>query len=235
MLLGASVAVVLFPWNPALWFISRRVHLALEIDCDARVLASGADPLRYGRLLLMVAQRATALPLAPTLTAPPSHLERRIAAMRTRVAGPRPLHLAVAGAALVLGLAGACSAGAPDAPSARQSATPATTPTPTVAPATMREFQVEEQARQVPGTGKLRYPDAMRQARREGKVLAQFVVDERGLVELSTFKVLESTDPQFTDAVRAALPTMRFYSSRVGGRAVKQLVQQPFTFALQKS
>jgi protein TonB len=28
---------------------------------------------------------------------------------------------------------------------------------------------------------------------------------------------------------------MRFYPAEVGGRKVKQLVQQPFTFSLQKS
>ena len=36
-------------------------------------------------------------------------------------------------------------------------------------------------------------------------------------------------------AVKNALPSMRFYPAEVGGRKVKQLVQQPFTFSLQKS
>jgi periplasmic protein TonB len=47
--------------------------------------------------------------------------------------------------------------------------------------------------------------------------------------------VLKSSHEQFTAAVRNALPNMRFYPAEVGGRKVKQLVQQPFTFSLQKN
>lgn len=52
---------------------------------------------------------------------------------------------------------------------------------------------------------------------------------------MSSFEALKSTDPAFTDAVRTALPTMRFAPARKSGRAVKQLVQQPFTFSLTPS
>jgi TonB family protein len=262
LLLGAAVAVALLPWNVALWFLARRLHLALEIDCDARVLATGADARRYGRLLLLVAQRPRTLALAPTFAAPPTNLERRIDAMRTRLARPRPLQLAAAGLLVAAGVAGACSESVPNTPLAREAspvppaATPSAAPsgpsTPTAQTATagkttkapstvttgqtgMREFQVDEPARQIPGSGMLRYPPSMRTANREGEVYAQFVVDERGLVDMATFEVRTSTDPAFTEAVRAALPTMRFRPAIVKGRAVKQLVEQPFTFALQKS
>ena len=97
------------------------------------------------------------------------------------------------------------------------------------------EFQVEKQVQQVPGTGNLRYPDMLRSANVEGEVLAQFVVDTTGRFEAGSFKVLKSSHDLFTAAVRSALPNMRFYPAEVGGRKVKQLVQQPFTFSLQKS
>ena len=100
---------------------------------------------------------------------------------------------------------------------------------------TFFEFQVDEQVRQLPGLGSLRYPAAMRTANRQGEVLAQFVVDEQGVADMTTFKALKSTDPAFTDAVRTALPTMRFAPARMKGRAVKQVVQQPFTFSLARS
>jgi TonB family protein len=234
LLLGAGVAVVLFPWNAALWFIARRLHLALEIDCDARVLAAGADPTRYGQLLLWIAQRRGAITLAPMLAAPPSHLERRIIAMRTRLTRPRPLHLAGAGALLVLAVAGACSEGAPNRPIAQKSVQ-AKTPSmaaPTKTEEPYFEFQVENPAQQIAKSGYPKYPPAMREARREGEVLAQFVVDKEGAPDLTTFKVLKSPDAAFTDAVREALPRMRFTPARIGGAAVSQLVQQPFTFAL---
>jgi TonB family protein len=234
----AAGVVVLLPWNPALWLIARRLHLALEIDCDARVLASGAEPLGYGQLLLLIAQRRGAIPLAPTLAAPASHLERRIIAMQTRLAAPRKVHLAAAAAVLVLGMAGACSSAAPDAPSARPTTarlSRQSRPAVLDANAPMYEFQVEQQAQQLIGTGSLRYPDAMRRAKREGEVLAQFVVDEQGAVDMSTFKAITSSDAAFTAAVRTALPTMRFHPALVGGKPVKQLVQQPFTFALART
>jgi TonB family protein len=231
LLLAASVAVVLFPWNAALWTIAYRLRLALEIDCDARVLAGGGDPVRYGRLLLLFARHQRAVPLALTLAAPPSHLERRIIAMRTRLARPRPLQLVGAGMLIMLGVAGACSAGAPDAPPA-QHASKAAAPAVVPAEAQLREFKLDQLAEQIPGTGTLRYPTAMRSAKREGEVLAQFVVDADGMVETSTLKVLKSTDPAFTKAVAEALPTMRFTPARVKGTPVKQLVELPFTFAL---
>src|SRR3954470_20889870 len=97
------------------------------------------------------------------------------------------------------------------------------------------EFQVEKQVAQIPGSGNLRYPDMLRSANVEGEVLAQFVVDTTGRYESGTFKVLKSSHEQFTAAVKNALPQMKFYPAEVGGRKVKQLVQQPFTFSVSKS
>jgi protein TonB len=95
------------------------------------------------------------------------------------------------------------------------------------------ELQVEEEpVRPVVGSRGPRYPAEARAARREGEILARVVVDDSGTGESSTFKVLRSSAPEFTEAVRAALPTVRFHPARVGGRAVRQLVQQPFAFAL---
>jgi protein TonB len=97
------------------------------------------------------------------------------------------------------------------------------------------EFQVEKQVAPYPGQPGPNYPDMLRSANVEGEVLAQFVVDTTGRYEQGTFKVLKSTNEQFTNSVKNALPRMKFYPAEVGGRKVKQLVQQPFTFSLQKS
>src|SRR3982750_1933627 len=97
------------------------------------------------------------------------------------------------------------------------------------------EFQGEKQVQQIPGSGNLRYPDMLRSANVEGEVLAQFVVDTTGKYEAGSFKVLKSSHEQFTQAVKNALPSMKFYPAEVGGRKVKQLVQQPFTSSLSKS
>jgi periplasmic protein TonB len=96
------------------------------------------------------------------------------------------------------------------------------------------EFQVEKQVTTAPGSPQPRYPDMLKSANVEGEVLAQFVVDTTGRAEMSTFKVLKSSHELFTQSVRNVLPNMRFYPAEIGGRKVKQMVQQPFTFALTK-
>jgi protein TonB len=96
------------------------------------------------------------------------------------------------------------------------------------------EFQVEKQVSQIPCSTCLSYPDMLRSSNVEGEVLAQFVVDTTGRYESGSFKVLKSSHDLFTAAVKNALPKMRFYPAEVGGRKVKQLVQQPFTFSLAK-
>jgi periplasmic protein TonB len=96
------------------------------------------------------------------------------------------------------------------------------------------EFQVEKPVAQIPGTGSPRYPDALRSSGVEGEVQAQFVVTEDGKAETSSFKVLKATNDLFASAVRSALPNMRFYAAEVGGRKVKQLVQQSFQFKLDR-
>ena len=65
-------------------------------------------------------------------------------------------------------------------------------------------------------------------------VLATFVVDTTGRADPSSFKVLRATHQLFEKAVRDALPRMRFIPAEVGGKKVKQLVQQPFSFAIVK-
>jgi periplasmic protein TonB len=99
---------------------------------------------------------------------------------------------------------------------------------------TFFDFQVEKPVAPVPGTGNPRYPDILRSSSIEGEVLAQFVVDTTGRVEVATFKVIRTSHELFSASVRQALPQMRFLAAEVGGRKVKQLVQQPFVFALQK-
>ena len=96
------------------------------------------------------------------------------------------------------------------------------------------EFQVDNAVRPVPGNVGLTYPDRLRAARTEGEVLAQFVVDTAGVYEAGTFKVLKSSHELFTQAVRDALPLMRFTPAEAGGEKVRQLVQQPFTFSLSR-
>lgn len=94
------------------------------------------------------------------------------------------------------------------------------------------EFQVEKAATRIQGSAVPKYPDMLKQAGVEGEVLAQYIVDETGTPMPGTLKVLKSTHELFLAAVKEAVPNIRFTPAEVGGRKVKQLVQQPFVFGL---
>lgn len=96
------------------------------------------------------------------------------------------------------------------------------------------EYQVEKPAAMSPDSRSMVYPADLRAARVEGAVLASFVVDENGTVEMSTFKVLKSDHKLFTDAVKEALQSMKYVPAEVEGKRVRQVVQQPFQFKLAK-
>ncbi|HYW31750.1 MAG TPA: TonB-dependent receptor plug domain-containing protein [Gemmatimonas sp.] len=85
LLLAGCVAVAAMPWNPLLWYALARLRLAVELDCDRRVLLRGASPVRYGSLLLDISVHPSTLASAlPALSYSASHLERRLLAMTTR-------------------------------------------------------------------------------------------------------------------------------------------------------
>jgi TonB family protein len=96
------------------------------------------------------------------------------------------------------------------------------------------EFKLSKMATPLPGQPGPRYPDELRKARIEGEVLAQFVVNPDGTVDMSTLKVLKASDPAFVGAVRSMLPSWRWEAAEVSGRKVRQLIQMPFQFSLAK-
>jgi periplasmic protein TonB len=95
------------------------------------------------------------------------------------------------------------------------------------------EFQVEKPVVKIGGEAP-DYPSSLKDSGVEGQVLAQFVVNESGRYEGGTLKILSSSNPAFTAAVKDALPRMRFSAAQIGGKKVQQLVQMPFQFHLQK-
>lgn len=87
LLVSACLAVAVMPWNPLLWYALSRLRLAVEIDCDRRVLQRGVAPLTYGRLLLDLSEHPSSLSHSlPALSYHTSHLERRLLAMTARPA-----------------------------------------------------------------------------------------------------------------------------------------------------
>ncbi len=74
--------IVLMPWNAALWYIQRRLRIAIELDCDMRVLRKLPDVRAYGSLLINVGERSLSrfAPLA-AFAEPTSSLKKRIEVM----------------------------------------------------------------------------------------------------------------------------------------------------------
>jgi TonB-dependent SusC/RagA subfamily outer membrane receptor len=113
--LGWMVAALL-AWNPAAWWMLARLRLAVELDCDTRVLRRGESPHSYGAVLIDLAGRSSRLPVGMlALADPPSQLERRLLAMtyrRTHSALARGVAL---GALALAALLAACAAELPTA------------------------------------------------------------------------------------------------------------------------
>ena len=74
------------------------------------------------------------------------------------------------------------------------------------------------------------YPAALFDSGVPGSVLAEFVVDASGAVNLDTFSVVYSTNPLFTDAVQRALRDAVYVPALRKGYPVMQVVQHEFQF-----
>ena len=125
---GLSVAV-LMPWNVLAWWQVNRLRLAIEVDCDRRVLSIGHDARRYARTLVDVSTRRPTYPVS--LAASPgslSSVERRIILMNTpKIRGWRAS--TAAGALLSVGIAaGTLTLSPPAIPPARADITSAGDP-----------------------------------------------------------------------------------------------------------
>jgi protein TonB len=74
------------------------------------------------------------------------------------------------------------------------------------------------------------YPEMLRTAGIEGRVVVEFVVDSTGRVRGGSLAVVEASHELFTSSVRRTLPSLRFTPARVQGRRVAQRVRVPFEF-----
>ncbi|MEE8135374.1 MAG: M56 family metallopeptidase [Gemmatimonadales bacterium] len=115
---GAMVAVVALPWNLALWWQTRRLRLAVEIDCDRRVLENGASVRSYAELLLASAEhrKPRIQPATMALAESSTSLERRIDDMTRTKIRSRATRSIVHGLAALGLVVVACDTPVPEAP-----------------------------------------------------------------------------------------------------------------------
>jgi len=114
LLFAGLVVAVAMPWNVFAWMQLRRLRLAVEYDCDERVLRRGV-PVREYATLLFDASRDALKPhgLATAFVQFDSQLGRRIRKMTEKRQTPRYLPATVAGCAAAALVFVACQAPTP--------------------------------------------------------------------------------------------------------------------------
>jgi protein TonB len=78
------------------------------------------------------------------------------------------------------------------------------------------------------------YPDALKSVGVEGTVAMRFIVGADGRVEPGSIDVISTPHKLFAEAVRRSLLETRYRPAEAGGRPVRQVVEQTFSFKLQK-
>lgn len=240
LLVVGLAGIVCAPWNPFIWLQFLRLRLAVEIDCDARVLRASGDARGYGSLLLEVGRhRAGGTTLAVAFGEPRRFLEERIR-MIPRALGRRrlvrALGLGVSAAAVFL--LAVCardpmssvdpmeSAGVAEAAAVPTSETdlgdaPAFTPYTTAPELTNREA--------VASALEANYPPLLREAGIGGDALVWLFIDENGDVQKSLIKDGAGYEALDQAALRVA-ETMQFTPAMNRQQQVPVWVALPIRF-----
>lgn len=80
----------------------------------------------------------------------------------------------------------------------------------------------------------LQFPELLRQAQIQGRVLVQAIIDTLGRAEPPSVKVLQSPNPGFDQSAKSYVLKALFRPARVHGRAVRVLIQIPIDFRLKQ-
>lgn len=241
-LLGLGLAAAaLLPWNLPLWWQLRRLRVAVEMDCDRRVLARGAGQNPYGALLMRISgRRSPPAPAFAALVEPKSLLERRIRAMTS--ISPRFRLLRAAGSCvLAAGLVAlACDAPVPsgqedaETPLTEETASPednlplaAGSEEPSFIP---RDVDPQlENAEEVAEMLAEEYPSDLRDGGIGGRTDLWLFVDESGNVEQA--RIRDSSGHEALDeAGQRVAERMEFRPAMNQDEPVAVWVLQPITF-----
>jgi TonB family protein len=112
----------------------------------------------------------------------------------------------------------------------------AVAPEPEAAPAppveAYSELEVDLAAERDPDSVGPVYPEGMLQKQIEGSARVRFIIDSTGHAREESFAVIEANERAFADAVRLALPLMKFRPASIGTKTVSQKVEQTFVFKI---
>jgi TonB family protein len=97
------------------------------------------------------------------------------------------------------------------------------------------QLEVDSIVARYPGSAAPAYPSEMLKQGVQGSVITQYIVDTTGFADTTSLRIMRTTHEQFAEAVRAALPYMRFFPAKVGSKKVRQLVEQEFSFKIEQA
>jgi len=80
----------------------------------------------------------------------------------------------------------------------------------------------------------LQFPELLRQAQIQGRVMVQAIVDTLGRAEPNSVKVLQSPNPGFDQSAKSYVLKALFRPARLHGRTVRVLIQIPVDFKLKR-
>ncbi len=95
------------------------------------------------------------------------------------------------------------------------------------------ESVVEEKPEPLSGPP-LQYPELLRQAQIQGRVLVEAIIDTMGRAEPSSIKIVQSPHPGFDQSATTYMRQALFRPARVHGRPVRVLVRLPIDFKLRR-
>ena len=98
----------------------------------------------------------------------------------------------------------------------------------------LTEIEVDSAVKRYEWSAAPDYPINLLRQNIEGGAFVIYVVDTLGLADTASMKVVNATHEEFVQAVRDAMPKMRFRPAILGGYKVRQLVQQNFSFKIQR-
>ena len=101
-----------------------------------------------------------------------------------------------------------------------------------VSPPEHRQTSDHEQPELLSGP-RLQYPDLLRYAGIQGRVIVQAMINETGRAETASVKIVESPHPGFNQAAKDWMLAARFDPARIQGRAVRRVVNVPVEFAIE--
>lgn len=238
LVVAALLVIVAMPWNPALWWQLRRLRMAVEVDCDARVLRREPDRRRYGTLLLEVSRRRGGNSLVVAFAEPRAFLERRIRRIVARSTRNLRRATVLGTIALTLFLAAfyardPVAASEVDRDPRPEVPPPATiSDRPTFTPYTVKPELANAAAVADALLGS--YPPLLRDAGIGGTAVLWFFVDERGrTVKVSVYR--SSGYDALDEAAERVARVMSFTPAKNRGRDVPVWVQIPISFVPPKT